>query len=305
MTNFNKIKFLPIYAVSTLPMFLLYLLSDLFYYVLFYLVRYRRGVVYTNLKNSFPTKNESEIKSIEKAYYRYFCDIFIESFKVLTISKRELRTRFKVRNPELIQKYYDEKRSITLYTAHQGNWEWLAFLPLFIPYQAIALYYPQSSKYFDTLMKTIRERFGVLCIESNRGYKTITGFAERNIPTINYIIGDQSPSGGSTKHWTRFLNQDTAFLIGAERIAKKRNQVIIFPSFRKIKRGIYELEFKLIEENPQLINSNEIIDKYAALLEETILISPEMWLWSHRRWKLSRVNNSEQLPETAVGNLAE
>ena len=293
MNNFKQIKYLPIYAVSTLPMLILYLLSDFAYLVLFYLVRYRRRVVNTNLKNSFPNKTESEIKAIEKAFYQHFCDIMIESIKVLTISNKEMQKRFLLKNPDLIQKYYDEKRSIMLYTAHQGNWEWLAFLPLFVHYQAIALYYPQSSKYFDTLMKTIRERFGVLCIESNRGYKTISGFADRNIQTINYIIGDQSPSGGSTKHWTRFLNQDTAFLIGADRIAKKRNQVIIFPSFRKIKRGIYELEFKVIEENPQLINSIEIIDKYAALLEETILVSPEMWLWSHRRWKRNRVKHGE------------
>lgn len=289
MTNFNKIKFLPIYAFSLLPMFILYLLSDLTYFVVYYLIKYRRGVTYNNLKNSFPFKNENEIQAIEKAFYRHFCDIFIESIKILTISKKELHLRFIVRNPELIQKYYDKKRSITLYTAHQGNWEWLAFLPLFMPYQAIALYYPQSSKYFDTLMKIIRERFGVLCVESNKGYKTITGFSERNILTMSYIIGDQSPSGGSTKHWTQFLNQDTAFLIGADRIAKKRNQVVIFPSFSKTKRGVYEIEFKLIEEEPQLINSIEIIDKYAALLEEAILASPEMWLWSHRRWKLSGV----------------
>lgn len=289
-----RIKYLPIYAVSMLPMFVLYLLSDFAFFVLYFLVRYRRVVVKKNLKNSFPAKTESEIKSIEKAFYRHFCDIFIESIKILTISKKELHKRFNVKNPELIQKYFDKKRSITLYTAHQGNWEWLAFLPLFIPYQAIALYYPQANKYFDTLMKTIRERFGVLCIESNRGYKTISGFAERNIPTISYIIGDQSPAGGSTKHWTRFLNQDTAFLIGADRIAKKKNQVVIFPSFRKIKRGIYEIEFKLIEEEPQLINSIEIIDKYAALLQEAIFVSPEMWLWSHKRWKLSRVNSMPQ-----------
>jgi Kdo2-lipid IVA lauroyltransferase/acyltransferase len=295
MTNFKQIKLLPVFAVSILPMFLLYLLSDLSFIVLFYLVRYRRVIVYTNLKNSFPLKNESEIKAIEKAFYRHFCDIFIESIKVLTISKRELHKRFMVKNPGVIQKYYEEKRSITLYTAHQGNWEWLAFLPLFIPHQAIALYYPQSIKYFDTLMKTIRERFGVICIESNKGYKTISGFAERNILTMNYIIGDQSPSGASTKHWTQFLNQDTAFLIGAERIAKKRNQVVIFPAFRKIKRGIYEIEFKLIEEEPLLINNNEIIDKYAALLEETILVSPEMWLWSHRRWKISIVKQEQQI----------
>jgi len=288
MINFDKIKLLPVYTVSILPMFILYLLSDLLFIVVFYLIKYRRRVVYNNMKNSFPDKSESEIRHIEKDFYRHFCDILFEMVKILTISKKEIQTRFLVKNPGLIQKLYNEKRSITLYTAHQGNWEWLAFLPLFIPYQVIALYHPQSSKYFDELMKTIRERFGVICVESGKGYKTILEFNARNILTMNYIIGDQSPSGSSTKHWVRFLNQDTAFLIGADRIAKKSKHAVIFPSFRKIKRGCYELEFKVIEEEPWLLNSQEIIDKYAALLEATILVSPEMWLWSHRRWKQSR-----------------
>lgn len=286
MINFRQIRFFPFYAVSLLPMFILYFLSDLIFVVLYYLVRYRRDVVYKNLKNSFPLKNEDEIKAIEKKFYRHFCDLMIESVKILTISKKEIRLRFQVKNPWLIQKYYDEQRSITLYTAHQGNWELLAFLPLFMPYQAIALYHPQSSKYFDMLMKKIRERFGVICVESNKGYKAISDFSQRNILTMNYIIGDQSPTNGSTKHWTRFLNQDTAFLIGADRIAKKRNQVVIFPFFSKVKRGWYVMEFKVIEEEPKLINSDDIINKYAQLLEEAIISAPEMWLWSHKRWKL-------------------
>jgi len=299
MINFNKIKFLPYYGVSRLPIFILYFLSDLSYFVLYYLVKYRRIVVYNNLKNSFPDKNETEIRDIEKDFYRHFCDIMFEIIKILTIGKKELQNRFLVKNPGLIQKLYDKKRSITLYTSHQGNWELLAFLPVFIPYQVIALYQPQSSKYFDELMKTIRERFGVICVESSKGYKTILEINARNILTMNYIIGDQSPSGSSTKHWVHFLNQDTAFLIGADRIAKKSNHVVIFPSFRKIKRGYYELEFKVIEEEPLLINSQEIIDKYAALLESTIHVSPEMWLWSHKRWKQSRNTPGSQILKPA------
>ena len=185
MINLRQISFFPFYAVSALPMFILYLLSDVSYILLYHLLRYRRGVVYNNLKNSFPLKNESEIKVIEKDFYRHFCDIFFETIKVLTISKKELHTRFQVKNPGLIQKFYDERRSITLYTAHQGNWELLAFLPLFMPYQAIALYHPQSNKYFDMLMKKIRERFGVICVESGKGYKAISDFSQRNILTMN------------------------------------------------------------------------------------------------------------------------
>ncbi len=286
MTYLARIKFIPFYALSILPMRVLYGMSTLSFMILYYLIKYRRGVVTCNMQKSFPAKSELEIGLMEKNFYRHFCDLMFESVKVLTISKKELKKRFHVKNPSLVQKFYDEKRSIVLYTAHHGNWEWLAFLPLYIPHQATAFYQPQSNKYFDSLMKLLRERFGVICVESNRGYKAILEFDQKNILTMNYIIGDQSPRKDSTKHWIQFLNQDTAFLIGADRIAKKSNQVVMFPSYSKKTRGHYEIEFKVIEEECMKKEGYEIIDKYAQLLEESIKSSPEMWLWSHRRWKL-------------------
>jgi len=292
MPDISKIKYLPFYALSFLPMYILYIFSDLAFLMVYYVFKYRRKVVLTNLKNSFPSKSAAEIKDIEKDYYRHFCDILIESVKVLTIRTKEINKRFRVTNPELIQRIFESKKSIVLYTAHQGNWEFLAFLPLFIPFQVIAFYHPQSSKYFDGLMKILRQRFGVLCIESNKGYKTIMNFTQSDILTMSYIIGDQSPRMDSTKHWVNFLNQETAFLIGADRIAKKSNQVVIFPSYKKLKRGYYELEFKVVEEESIGKKNFEIIEKYAKLLEETIENSPEMWLWSHRRWKLTRQDQS-------------
>ena len=290
MKLIDKIKYSPFYAFSLLPSFLLYALSDFAFFILFYLIKYRRKVVVSNLKNSFPEKDEKEIFKIERDFYRHFCDIMVGSIKVLGISKKEIKRRFSVKNPELIQKIFEEKRSIILYTAHQGDWEWLAFLPLFVPHQTLAFYQPLSNKYFDKLMKIIRERFGVICVESNKGYKSIMTFAQNEILTMSYVIGDQSPPGGSSKHWLNFLNQETAFLVGADRIAKKSNQVVVFPAFRKTGRGCYELEFKLITDEPKIKLNYEIIDEYAALLENTIKTSPDLWLWSHRRWKLKKDN---------------
>jgi len=290
MTNIIKIKFVPFYALSILPFSILYILSNLTYIILYYLIKYRRGVVNYNLKKSFPHKSEQEIKIIEKNFYRHFCDIWFESIKVLTGNKKELKKRFVIKNPELIQRYYDEKRSIILYAAHQGNWEWLSLLSLYLPHQLTSFYQPLSNGYFEELMKITRERFGMICIESNKGYRSVVGFTERSILTANILAGDQSPQGDSAKHWLQFLNQKTAFLIGADRIAKKSNQVVIFPSFRKKRRGHYELEFKVIEDKAMKNNSHKIIDKYAKLLEETIISSPELWLWSHRRWKLTMDN---------------
>lgn len=283
-----KIKFSPFYVFTIIPMPVLYVISNILFVLAYHILHYRRDVVYTNLKNSFINKDEKEIRAIEKEFYKYFCDIMLESFKTLTISKKEIGKRFHIKNIELIQKYYDENRSVILYAAHQGNWEWLAFLPLFMPHQGVTFYQPLSNKYFDELMRSIRERFGTICIDSKLGYRKLVDFKQKNILIMNAIIGDQSPSKESGKYWTRFLNQDTAFLVGAARIGTQNNQAFVFPSFTRKKRGRYELEFKPMDMKVENKNGFEIIDEYARLLEETIHKSPEMWLWSHRRWKLSR-----------------
>ena len=287
MKYITRIKFLPLYAFSFAPMFALYMLSNLAFIIVYHVIKYRRRVVLNNLENSFSDKSNQELEIIERAFYRHLCDIIFESIKALTVGKKAIKKRFCIKNPELIQEYYEEKRSIIMYTAHHGNWEWMSFLPLYIAHQVTTFYQPLSNKYFNELIKINRERFGAICIESNKGYKSLLNFSQRNILTLNCIIGDQSPRKDSTKHWVQFLNQETAFLVGTDRIAKKSNQVVVFPSFRKRRRGYYELEFKVIEEDVAKKNSYEIIDKYTELLEETIINSPELWLWSHRRWKLT------------------
>jgi KDO2-lipid IV(A) lauroyltransferase len=288
MKNKAFIKFFPFYAISIAPMFTLYGLSDILFVITFYIVRYRRKVVRRNLTNAFPHKSEEEIQLIEHKFYNHFCDLLIESIKGLTISKKEIEKRFIVKNPALIEHYFNENKSIILYAAHQGNWEWLSFLPLIIPHQASTFYQPLTNRYFDDLMKLIRSRFGGQCIESNKGYKFIIAMNEKGVKTLNCIIGDQSPAKTATKHWTQFLNQDTAFLIGADRIAKKSNQVLVFPAFTKLRRGYYELNFETIEEFPKDKDSSVLIDGYVSLLEKTILNAPELWLWSHNRWKLNK-----------------
>jgi len=291
MKNLFWIKYIPFYFISILPMFILYFISDIIFIVLYHFVRYRREVVLKNLTKSFPDKSKQELKTIEKKFYRHFCDLMVESIKTLTFSAKQLKKRYQIIDTTLFEKYYAEGKSIILYTAHFGNWEWLAILPSYIPHQVTSLYQEQTSKYFDNLMKILRERFGVICIESKKGYKSILTFAKKNTLTLNIMVGDQSPRKDSTKHWVKFLNQDTAFLTGADRIAKKSGQVVLFPSFRKKRRGYYELEFKIIEEESKEVKDESIIDNYARLLETSIRASPELYLWSHNRWKLNKENN--------------
>ena len=226
------------------------------------------------------------MKAIERKFYKHFCDVMFETIKGYSIKKHEIEKRIHIKNLELIEKYYKENRNIILYAAHQGNWEWLAFLSMFIPYKGITLYKPLSNKYFDELMKTIRERSGTICIESDKGYRTILEYLRSGQLLMSALIGDQSPPKDGAKYWLNFLNQNTAFLMGTERIVEKTNQIVLFPAFKRRKRGFYELEFKVLDNHNE---SSNLIDQYAKVLEQTLEESPEMWLWSHRRWKLSPI----------------
>ncbi|PIB27579.1 lysophospholipid acyltransferase family protein [Maribacter sp. 4G9] len=286
MTCKHLIKYLPFYAVSILPMSLLYSFSDMLYVLVYHILGYRKNVVQDNIKKSFPYKSRREIKEIEKKFYHHFCDLLFEVIKSLTITPEEVKKRLRIRNPGLLEKYLSNHRDILLYTAHQGNWEWLIFIPLYFPYRSNTFYRPQKNKYFNDLLKIIRQRFGVHLVEERMGYKTIVKLKSEKIQMMNCIIGDQSPTKKSSKYWQKFLNRPTAFLVGADKIAKKTDQVVIFPHFQKMGRGRYELFFDLIEDNPKEDGAN-IVEKYAERLEKTIQDSPEMWLWSHRRWKLN------------------
>ena len=294
-----KIKFLPFYIVSLLPLPVLYLLSDAACFVIYRISKYRREVVRSNLKNSFIEKSELEIIEIEKKFYRHFCDIMFESLKVLTITEEQISRRFKLLNPELLEHYYNENEHLILYAAHQGNWEWLSFIQLFSPQKIISLYKPLSNRYFDELMKASRERFGAKCVPSEKGYRTILELINGEEASLFALIGDQSPSKESAKVWVNFFNQDTAFFQGTHSIIKKTGQKAIFPAYRKVKRGFYELELKLISGVGNSESEYPLIDNYAKALEDSIRTSPEMWLWSHRRWKLCRPKKTANFSKTA------
>ena len=253
-------------------------------FILFVVFGYRKKVVYQNLKNSFPNKSEAEIHLDAKSFYKHFCEVFLESVKLLTIPSKQIKKRYSFKNPDLLEEFYNQKKSLIIYAAHFGNWEWMTSLQLQTKYQMYSFYQKQSNGYFNDFMIHVRERFGNLCIESQSGFKVLLQNTKQKNLTITYVVGDQSPMSNSTMHWTNFLNQDTAFLVGADRMAKKCNQQLIYPHITQDKKGYYEIEFKVIAMGSDI----EPIEIYANLLQKNIEEQPELWLWSHRRWKRKR-----------------
>jgi KDO2-lipid IV(A) lauroyltransferase len=282
-----------IIPLSWLPYWILFRISDLLYYLVYYLVGFRKKVVFQNLTNSFPDKSSSEIKRLAKRFYSHFCDLIVESVKLFSISEEEIVRRSKFKNPELLNRYFDQGQSIIIVAGHYNNWENFAKnCDLQMKHRAVGIYTPLTSPFMEKKFSASRSLFGTVLLPKRQVKEY---FAQKKDLLKAVIFGaDQSPSGSTKRvHWTTFLNQDTAVMFGTEKYAKKYNYPVIFAGVTKLKRGIYEIWFELLEENPANSPHGEITEKHTRRLEQQILTQPEYYLWTHKRWKRKREDFTE------------
>lgn len=278
------IQFFPFYAISLLPFRLVYVLADFAYVLLYYVFKYRRKVVCENLAKGFPEKTDQERKLIAKHFYKHLADVFLETIMLLSTKKKILSQRFKIKNPELLEQYKQERQSIIFCSSHHGNWEWFSLVAgEYHHCKMLALYQRIDTPYFDELLKLIRQRFGAICIESRHALRHIARTINMEGVMWCYVIADQSPHIYSPTYQTLFLNQSTTFLTGIQRLVDISNAVPIFPHFRKIQRGFYEVE--LIPIAYKKDDDFSVVEGYAHLLEQALQEIPHLWLWTHRRWK--------------------
>lgn len=279
-----------IYLVSALPFRLLYGLSDVFYVLLYHVLGYRRKVVLDNLRHSFPEKTENEIQQIAKRYYRYLCDLFLESFKTLTIRKKSMLKHCVLGDAslQLFDRLAKENKSIILVMGHFGNWEWAGnTFSLQCKHQLYVIYHPLRNKHFDGLMYKMRTRFGTKLIAMKDTFREM--LASREELNATAFIADQTPPPENA-YWTTFLNQDTPVFKGTEIIARKINYPVVYVSVKRVKRGYYHIDTDLLVEQPKATSEGEISEKHTTRLEKDIIHQPEIWLWSHKRWKHKRIN---------------
>ncbi|MCK4465374.1 MAG: lysophospholipid acyltransferase family protein [Bacteroidales bacterium] len=274
-----------IWILTLLPFKVLYIISDFLSFITYYLIPYRKKVTLTNLKKSFPEKSSTEIKKIAKKFYRHLFDLFLESFKLLQLDEQEILKHYSYQNPEVLDDLYLKNKSIIAVFGHYGNWEWLASLPLVTKYNVLAVYKPLLNKSIDKLCIRLREKFGVVTITMQQTLRKIIEYQQNHKLTITFFLGDQRPLRRDIRYWTTFLNQDTPVLLGVERISKKTNQAVIYIDIQKKKRGHYEIVFTKLFENPNETGDYEITEAHTRILWKNIINRPELWLWSHRRWK--------------------
>ena len=293
---FENILYFPLYLaiwlLSLLPFCVLYILSDILFLLVFYIAKYRRKVVYGNMRNSFPDKSEKEIRKIERGFYRHFCDYMVETIKLMHISDSTTKRRFVMENTEVLQKAIDERRQVILMLGHYGNWEYIPSVTLWLDFPEDAIlgevYRPLKNKWFDKFFLKLRSRYKTVNIPKNDVLRELIKFRRDKSPAVIGFMADQTPSPANIHYWSTFLNQDTPMLTGIERIAQKLDCTLMYADVIKVKRGYYKIVYSEITQTPKEYKEFEITEIYTRLMEKTILRAPEFWLWTHKRWKHKR-----------------
>lgn len=278
-----------IYLLSLLPFPVLYLVSDLVFFLLYYVIGYRKEVVLTNLRNSFPDKTAGELLVIRKKFFRYLCDLFIETFKTLTISPAAMlrHCRLDPAAKELFASLAQKKQSIIMVMGHYGNWEWGGnTFALECLQQLYVIYHPLGNEHFDGLMYRMRTRFGNKLIPMKNTFREMLTNKQAGVNATAFIA-DQTPQPDNA-HWTTFLNQDTPVFKGTEIISRKLSLPIVYVTIKREKRGYYRLLAEMLVADPVNTKDGEISDIHTRRLEQDIIADPVIWLWSHKRWKHKR-----------------
>ncbi len=284
----NSIAVALLKLLSYLPFWLIYGLADVLYFLVRYVIKYRKKVIVENLTFAFPEKNREEILQLTGKFYRHFCDFALETVKMYSLSEEQIKKRIKFKGLEATEEYFNRGKSVIMLGMHYNNWEWSSAVQLFSRHLVLMIYNPvRGNQAFEKYINHAREKWGGLCIPVHKSARSVVQFAQMGKPTGLWLAADQTPDANS-QFWTIFLNREAPFFTGPEKIAKKTNQPVFFNRIRKIKRGYYEAEFLQLFSNTEDVSGEDIMLEYIKTMEGVIKEQPEYYLWSHRRWKHKR-----------------
>ncbi|MFZ4582024.1 MAG: lysophospholipid acyltransferase family protein [Paludibacter sp.] len=282
-----KLLYALLFLLTLLPLRVLYVVSDLIFPLLYHVVRYRRKVVRSNLTNSFPDRSKQEIIHIERKFYHYFCDVFIEAMYRINMSPEEVSRRITFENVELIEKIYAENKSAMLMMAHYGNWEWVSAMSLHLPKESplYGVYKRLKNAEFDDLTFRLRLKYNMGNIEMRDLFKSMLRMRKTAEKGVFAMVSDQRPPRDNARYSMMFLNQPTAVIVGTEVLARKFDYPVLILSITRPKRGYYHCKVEMLSASPKDEPEFSISEKYMRRLEADINQYPELWLWTHKRWK--------------------
>lgn len=284
----NRIFYALLYAISLLPFSVLYALSRLIYLILNYVIGYRKKTITRNLRNSFPEKSETEIKSIRKKFYKNFADYAVETLKSFSITQEELNKRHTYSNLGVFRECENEQKDVILMAGHIFNWEWFVGLaPNLYTEKTVAVYHKVKNNFWDERINEIRGKFGTIPLEMKKTARYMMS-TPNNGEHAYLFVADQSPKKSAIHYDLEFLNQNTPVFIGFDKIAIKKEMAVVFCKMVKVKQGHYHTTFERILPEGENYEPMEIVHKFFKNLEETIRENPDNWLWSHKRWKYEK-----------------
>lgn len=285
--GFSHIGIVFLQLLSYLPLQILFGLSNLMYYLIYYIIKYRKDVVRENLSKSFPEKSPKEIVVIEKKFFRYLCDLMVEVVKMNSISEKEVLNRVKMTNFDQVEEYFKRGESVLGCSAHYGNWE-LGMLAAGLKISAVAtvIYKPLSNKIFEDWFLNLRTKFGNVFVPMRQTLRHVVSTKDQT--TLLCFASDQTPKRAEIQYRLEFLNQSTPALLGLEKIALQTNRPVFYFDAKRIKRGYYEVTCIPVSLNPKATKEHEITDLFFENLNNSIQRDPEYWMWSHKRWKANK-----------------
>jgi len=255
------------------------------YFLIYYVVGYRKKVVLYNLKLAFPEKSNNEIETIRKKFYSHFVDVFIEMIKSFTVSKEEVYKRYKFTNIDFFTELYKDGKSVILVGPHYANWEWIMSLDSFVDYKGYAAYSKVKNKYFNDKVLKSRAKFGTNLIQTAKVVGEIQQNQKNKIQAMYGLLSDQSPQIKKTFYWSEFLGVKVPIHTGGEMLAKRFDMNMVFMEVKKIKRGYYETTFSLITDNAKTFPNYKLTDIFLEKVEHQIRSNPEYYFWTHNRFK--------------------
>lgn len=271
-------------ALAVLPLPLLYLIADGVFLLLFYLSGFHRELVRNNLRKSFPDISERDIKKLSARTYRNSVHLLFEGIKAINISTQALTRRVSIENPELLASLLEKYPVVIAVTAHYGNWEWLQLASTSrLDHAQITLFKPLEHEGINKILATMRSRFGGRLIDSGHALHAVARFARKG--GVIALNADQAPQPDDEKYWCTFLNQETAFFPGAEKLARMFAAPVMYVHTRRIRRGHYRIEFECLVEPPYPDTPGLVMQAYVQKLEQHIREAPEDWVWVYKRWK--------------------
>ena len=289
------------YAISLLPLWFLYALSTGLYALIYHVVGYRRRLVREHLRDSFPEKSETERRAIERDFYRWFCDYIVETLKLFSMSKKQMRRRMVFKGADVVDRCVGRGQGVALYLGHYCNWEWVSSIPLWLHsthYAGSQVYHVLESPVMDRLLLYARHRMGPANVSMMDVLRYLMQNKKEGRPVVMGFIADQVPFWHNIGGWLTFLNHpQTPVLTGAERLARRLDMACVYIDIRRVKRGYYEAEFQLMTDRPGEAEELHITEDYFRRLEQSIRRQPHLWLWTHNRWKRTREEYDRRLRE--------